>query len=371
MFVQSMKYSKLRCLTRNRPGSIRKLWSGNGGLPEQTPWNHMTRRFNASPHLKALTFLFAALTAGIGPVNAQSYPSKPIRVISPFPAGLSPDLAMRLLGDRLSKRLGQQIFIDARPGGNGFIAINGFKQAPADGYTLLLISNAHLTMNPYLFKKLPYDVERDFEPVATIYRAPFFIAAAAGGPYQNIGQLVSQAKVAPDRVTYSMPYIGSPPHFGGAALAQLSGTKIMAVPYKDGGQIGIAAATGEVDFTVLTLGSLNPLVKAGKLKLLAVATPVRSSVAPNVPTVEEAGGPKGLTIESWVGLVAARGTPPNIVRRLNEEIAKALAEPDLASHYLADGVTATAMTPTEMAKMIQADLKINAALLPQLGMQAE
>lgn len=331
----------------------------------------MTQRFEAPSKLKAMCFLFAALAANSGTVHAQPYPAKPIRVISPFPVGLSPDLAMRLLGDRLSKRLGQQVFIDARPGGNGFIAINGFKQAPADGHTLLLISNAHLTMNPYLFKKLPYDVERDFEPVATIYRAPFFIAAAAGGPYQNIGQLVTQARGAPERVTYSIPYIGSPPHFGGAALAQLSGTKMLSVPYKDGGQLGIAAATGEVDFTVLTLGSLNPLVKAGKLKLLAVATPVRSGVAPTVPTVEESGGPTGLTVESWVGLMAARGTPPDIVRRLNEEIAKALAEPDLASHYLADGVTATAMTPAEMAKMIQTDLKTNAALLPQLGMQAE
>lgn len=303
--------------------------------------------------------------------SAQTFPSRPIRVISPYPAGLSPDVAMRVLADKLSRRLGQQVFIDARPGGNGFIAINGFKQAPADGHTLLLVGNAHLTMNPYLLKKLPYDAEKDFDAVSTIYRAHFFIAASASSPYQDMSQLVSKAKSAPGRLTYSIPYVGSPPHFGGALLAHLSDTKMMAVPYKDGGQLGIAVATGEVDFTVLTLGSLNPLVKAGKLKVIAVAAPSRSIVAPNVPTVEEAGGPRGVTVESWVGLVALRGTPPDLVKKLNEEIARALAEPDLISHYAADGVAATAMTPTAMTQMIRADLKTNATLLPQLGMQAE
>lgn len=303
--------------------------------------------------------------------SAQTFPSRPIRVISPYPAGLSPDVAMRVLADKLSRRLGQQVFIDARPGGNGFIAINGFKQAPADGHTLLLVGNAHLTMNPYLLKKLPYDAEKDFDAVSTIYRAHFFIAASASSPYQDMSQLVSKAKSAPGRLTYSIPYVGSPPHFGGALLAHLSDTTMMAVPYKDGGQLGIAVATGEVDFTVLTLGSLNPLVKAGKLKVIAVAAPSRSIVAPNVPTVEEAGGPRGVTVESWVGLVALRGTPPDLVKKLNEEIARALAEPDLIRHYAADGVAATAMTPTAMTQMIRADLKTNATLLPQLGMQAE
>ena len=311
------------------------------------------------------------LTLTAGQTSAQTFPSRPIRVISPYPAGLSPDVAMRVLADKLSRRLGQQVFIDARPGGNGFIAINGFKQAPADGHTLLLVGNAHLTMNPYLLKKLPYDAEKDFDAVSTIYRAHFFIAASASSPYQDMSQLVSKAKSAPGRLTYSIPYVGSPPHFGGAVLAHLSDTKMMAVPYKDGGQLGIAVATGEVDFTVLTLGSLNPLVKAGKLKVIAVAAPSRSIVAPNVPTVEEAGGPRGVTVESWVGLVALRGTPPDLVKKLNEEIARALAEPDLISHYAADGVAATAMTPTAMTQMIRADLKTNATLLPQLGMQAE
>lgn len=311
------------------------------------------------------------LAAAAGQVAAQAYPIKPIRVISPYPAGLSPDLAMRILADKLSRRLGQQVFIDSRPGGNGFIAINGFKQAPADGHTLLLVSNAHLTMNPYLFKKLPYDPEKDFAAISTIYRAPFFIATSAAGPYQGMGQIVKKAGAAPGTVTYSVPYIGSPPHFGGALLAHLSNTKMTAIPYKDGGQLGIAASTGEVDFTVLTLGSLNPLVKAGKLKIVAVAEPSRSSVAPNVPTVEEAGGPKGVTVESWVGLVALRGTPSEVVQKLNAEITRAMREPDLISHYAEDGIAATAMTPAAMTQMIRDDLKTNAKLLPQIGMQAE
>ncbi|MES2912553.1 MAG: tripartite tricarboxylate transporter substrate binding protein [Pseudomonadota bacterium] len=319
--------------------------------------------------LSGLLAVAAAQVAAQAPTAV--YPTRPIRVISPYPAGLSPDLAMRVLAEKLSRRLGQQVFIDARPGGNGFIAVNSFKQAQADGHTLLLVSNAHLTMNPYLFKKLPYDTEKDFEAISTIYRAPFFIATSAAGPHQDIGQLVGKARGAPGRVTYSIPYVGSPPHFGGAVLAHLSDTKMMAIPYKDGAQLGISASTGEVDFTVLSMGSLNPLVKAGKLKVVAVAAPARSVVAPNVPTVEEAGGPKGVTVESWVGLVGLRGTPPEVVKKLNEEITRALAEQDLVSHYASDGVAATAMTPAAMTQMIRADLKTNATLLPQLGMQAE
>ena len=334
---------------------------------------HPTRRFGAPWRLMPAAFAALALLAAASAARAQAlpYPSKPIRVVSAFPTGFSPDLAMRILAEKLARRLGQQVVVDPRPGGNGFIAVAALKQAPADGYTLLLVSNAHLALNPHLFKTLPYDAERDFEPVSTIYRAPFFVATSATGPYQNVGQVIDAAKKAPERVTYAIPYTGSPPHFGGAALAHLSGTRMTAVPYKDGGQLTIGVATGEVDITLLSMGSLNPLLKAGRLKVLAVAAPTRSRIDPNVPTVEESGGPKGVTVESWVGLVAPRGTPPEIVRRLADEIARAVAEPDLAAQYLADGVTATAMTPAEMARTIRADSKATAGLVALFGMQAE
>lgn len=311
------------------------------------------------------------LVASAASVQAQSFPSKPIRVISAFPAGLGPDTTMRILAEKLTKQLGQPVVIDSRPGGNGFIATNALKQSAPDGYTLLLLSNAHTSINPYLFKNVPYNVEADFDPVSTIYRAPFFIVSGANGPYQTLAQLITAAKTAPDKVSYGIPYAGSPPHLGAATFEHLTQSKMLAVPFKDGGQLGTSVASGEVDFTILTLGSINALVKAGKLKMLAIAAPTRLKTEAGVPTVEEAGGPKGLTIDSWVGLVAPHGTPPDVIRKLNEEIGRALATPDLVERYTVGGVVASGATPAEMAKIIQQDGKVNADLIKLIGMKVE
>ncbi len=312
-----------------------------------------------------------AVTAFAGAAHAQAYPSKPIRVISTFPAGLGPDTTMRILAEKLTKQLGQPVVIDSRPGGNGFIATSALKQSAPDGYTLLLLSNAHTSINPYLFKNVPYNVEADFDPISTIYRAPFFIATAANGPYQTLKQLITAAKSAPNKVSYGMAYAGSPTHLGAATFEHLTQSKMLAVPFKDAGQLNTSVANGEVDFTILTLGSINALVKGGKLKILAIAEPNRLKTEPTVPTVEEAGGPKGLTIESWVGLVAPHGTPPEVVRKLNEEIGKALATPDLMERYTVGGVVASGATPAEMTKLIQHDNKVNADLIKLIGMKVE
>ncbi|UUZ71159.1 tripartite tricarboxylate transporter substrate binding protein [Polaromonas sp. P1(28)-8] len=308
--------------------------------------------------------------ASLTDAHAQAFPSKPIRVISAFAAGMGPDVAMRSLADKMSRQLGQPVGIEPRPGGNGFIATNALKQSPADGYTLLLVSNAHLSLNPHLFREVPYNVETDFDPVSTIYHAPFFIATSATSPYQNLAQLLAAAKSEPNRVTYSIPYIGSPPHLGGAFFEHLTGTKILAIPYKDV-QVTSSVAAGEIDFTMATLGSFNALLKGGRLKLLAIAQPARLKSEPNVPTVEEAGGPKGLTVESWVGLVAPRGTPPDIVRRLQEEMSRALVAPDLVERYHDAGLVAKSATPAEMASLIRTDGKFYSKLIKQIGMTVE
>jgi tripartite-type tricarboxylate transporter receptor subunit TctC len=154
---------------------------------------------------------------------AQAYPSRSVRIVSPYPPGISPDVATRVVAERLAKAWGQQVLVEPRPGANGFIAIAQAKKAAADGHEFLLVGNAHLAINPNLFRTVPYDTEQDFAPISLIYRAPFFIVASRLGPFKTVKDLVAAAKAHPDRLGYSTPYVGSPPHLGGALLAHLTG----------------------------------------------------------------------------------------------------------------------------------------------------
>jgi tripartite-type tricarboxylate transporter receptor subunit TctC len=225
--------------------------------------------------LAACTALILGL-AGL-PVHAQvsAFPSKPVRITSPFPTGLAVDVSIRLIAERLSRSWGQQVIVDARPGGNGLIAIGAVKKAPADGHDLLVVANSYMTINPNLIKGLPYDPEKDFAPVSLVSRAPFFVVASATGPYKSLQDLIAAAKTNPGRVTYSSPGVGSAPHIGGALLAYLSGTQMTAVHFKDSAPMFTSIVNGDVSFIVSTVGSAAPLIKAGKLRYIAAASPAR------------------------------------------------------------------------------------------------
>ena len=315
--------------------------------------------------------LWAVLALMASGVQAQTYPAKLVRIVSPYPTGITPDTAARLVADRLSKSWGQQVVVEPRPGANGFIAIGAAKKAAADGHELLLVGNAHLTINPHVFKSIPYDPEGDFLPVSLIYRAPFFLVVAADGPYRSIQDLVAAARARPDTVTYSTPYVGSPPHLGGAMLAALTDTKMQAVHFKEGPAIYTSVANGDVAFSVATSGSAGPLVRAGRLKLLALAAPERLASQPDVPTVKEAGGPAGYEVEAWVGLVAPRGTPPEIVRRIGADVASALADPEVRERYRNLGIQPVASSSGEMLDLIRADLGRTGDIVKRAGMQPE
>lgn len=326
-----------------------------------------TRRA-AAGRLAACAVLLA--TAGTSRAQAPVAFSKPIRVISPFAPGIGPDTTMRVLAEKISAQIGQQVVIDSRPGGSGVIALNVLKQAPADGYTLLLLTNAHLAINPHLFTSAAYKVEGVLEPVSTMYRAPFYIAVAASGPHKSLGQLIEHAKAAPGRVTYSVPYMGSPPHLGGALLEYLTGSRMMPIAYKDQ-QLTTAVATGEVDFTLATLGTLNPLVKAGKLRLLAITQPGRSPTEPDIPTAQEAGGPQDWVVQAWGGLLAPKGAPADVLRRISEEMRRALASPDVAERFRTAGQSATGSTPAQLADLIRQEDKFYASLIKRIDMKPE
>ncbi|MBL0421878.1 tripartite tricarboxylate transporter substrate binding protein [Ramlibacter sp. AW1] len=305
-------------------------------------------------------------------VRAQGagFPERQVRIVSAFPAGLSPDAATRLVAERMSRSWSQPVVIEPRPGANGFLATGAVMGAPADGHTLLLASNAHFTINPALMSKLPYDPERDFVPVSLIYRAPFFLYVGANSPYQNVGQLVAAAAKSPGRISYASPYVGSPPHLGCAALAHLSGTDMMAVQFKDSGPLIASVVTGEVDFLLLTKGSAAPMARAGRLRLLAAATERRVASDPEVPTVRESGGPAGVDVQSWVGLLARRDTPPELVQRLAAEIGRASADATVRERLAAMGVDPAA-GETDLAATFRRELAANAALIKRVGIRAE
>ena len=319
--------------------------------------------------LGALTAVGMVLAAPIG--FAQEFPARPVRILSAYPTGVSPDLAARILAERLGHLWGRTVLVEPRPGANGYLAVNALKKANADGHDLLLVGNAHLTINPTLLKDIPYDAVADFVPVSMIYRAPFFIWVATNAPFRTVGELVAAAQANPERVSYSTPYVGSPPHLGGAMLASFSGTKMLAVHFKEGSQVYTSIANGDVTFALGTTGSTASLAKAGRLRALATGSPQRLPSAPDVPTVREGGGPAGYEIDSWVAIVAPRGTPPAIVRRIGEDVGRALAEPEVRERYRGLGVDAVSNNSSELAELIRVDLRRNAELVKRIGVTAE
>jgi tripartite-type tricarboxylate transporter receptor subunit TctC len=302
---------------------------------------------------------------------AQGFPSKPVKIVSPYPNGLTPDIAVRAVAERLTRTWGQPVIVEPRPGANGFIAIGQAKKAAPDGYELLLAGQSHLSINPRLFKSVPYDPEKDFAPLSLIYRTVFFVAVKADGPYKGIPELIAAAKASQKKLSYSSPYVGSPPHLGAAEFAYLTGTQMVHVPYKEAAQVYISVANGDVDWALGSIGSTLPLTKAGKLKLLAIAAKARDPEHPDIPTVAQAGGPAGYEVDTWVSLVAPAGTPPDLVRRLSADIAAAVADPEVKERFKGIGVDPVSGTPAELAELVKRDLAAYGDIVKRTGVTAE
>jgi len=318
-----------------------------------------------------LSLLAGATLAAASPAFPQAFPAKPVRIISPYPNGLTPDIAARAVADRLSRTWNQPVIVEPRPGANGFIAIGAAKKAAPDGHELLLAGQAHLSINPNIFPKAPYDAEQDFVPLSQIYRTPFFIAVAAAGPYKNVSDLIAAAKASQKKLSYSSPYVGSPPHLGAALFAHLIGAEMVHVPFKDGAQIYISVANGDVDWALGSVGSVLPLLKAGKLKLIAFAQKTRLPDYPDVPTVAEAGGPAGYEVDTWVSLVAPRGTPADLAQRISSDIGAALGDAVIRERFKGIGVDPVPSSPAQLAELIRSDTKVYGEIVRRAGVKAE
>ncbi len=304
-------------------------------------------------------------------VWAQTFPNKTVRIISPFSTGIGPDLFARALADNLQKEWGQAVVVESRPGANGFIAIDALKKSAPDGHELLILADSHLAINPSLFKKLPYNVETDMTPVGGLYRTLFFVAVKSDGPYQSILQLIAGAKANPGKLTYGSPYVGSPSHLGNAVFDFETGTQTIHVPYKEQLQIFTSIANGDLTWAIATAASTTAMVKAGRVKLIAVAANKRLPSHPEVPTVEEAGGPKDFVVAAWLALLAPQGTPQNIVRKISADTQKALANPDMKKRIDALGFEAMPSGPEQIAEMIRTANRKNAEIIKRVGATAD
>jgi len=270
------------------------------------------------------------------PVSAQTYPSKQMRLIVGFPPGGGSDAFARTLGQRLGDQVGQQVVIDNRPGANGNIGAEVAAKLPADGYNLLLISTSQ-AINASLYAKLNYDLLKDFTPVAIVGSVPNTVVVKADLPVKNVKEYIALAKTR--KVTYASSGNGSPEHLAGEMFLSQSGIKMVHVPYKGSGQSVIDLAGGQVDSGFNTLPSVINMAKQGKVKVLAVTTLKRSLTNPDIPTVHESGLPN-FDMSTWYALVVPSATPPEIVKKLNEEVNKAIASTEMKARLFTIGADA-------------------------------
>ena len=301
--------------------------------------------------MRAVRLLAAfALAACAVAASAQSYPSKPIRVIIGFPAGSAGDTQLRLVGQKLTETWGRPVVVDARPGASGNIAAELLVKSTADGYTLLYFPAA-LAINPSLFPTVPYDLTKDFTPVTLLASFPLVVVVHPALPAKNIAELIALAKAKPGAIHFASIGNASPPHLAGELFNQLAGVRMVHVPYKGSGPAQNDLMGGHVQLMFDTAVAAMPHAKAGRTRALAVTTKNRSSLLPDLPSLDEA-GLKGYDLYGWGGLVGPAGMPAGITLKLQQEIAKALRQPDVNEKLAALGAEPSGMPPQEFGRFI-------------------
>lgn len=283
---------------------------------------------------------------------AQAYPSKPVRVIIVFPPGGSNDVVGRLVFQKMSDLMGQQFVIDNRGGAAGMIGSEVVANSPADGYTLMVQSATHVA-NAHLYKKLPYDVLKDFIGVTTLARQVGMLVVHPSLPVKSVSEFIALAKAHPGEINYGSAGNGSYVHLSMALLASMTGTKMIHVPYKGGGPVNIAIASGEVQAVLATIGSVLPNLQAKRVRAIGVATDKRTAQFPDVPAIAEF--VPGYEFTAWVGCFVPAGTPKAVVDTLNAALGKALADPDVASKLTAQTLDPMHMTPEQFAQRLKSD----------------
>ncbi len=313
-------------------------------------------------------FFFVALFLPLG-VLGQVYPSKPVRVVIPWPPGGSNDVVGRLVLQKLSDWMGQQFVVDNRPGASGSIGSDVVAKAAPDGYTIMIHSTTHLG-NAHLYKKLPYDTLKDFAGVALLTAQPGVLTVHPSLPVKSVKEFIALAKARPGQILYSSSGNGSAPHLQMALLISMSDIKITHIPYKGGTPQVAALVSGETQASFATISTVIAHVRSGKLRPLGVGSAKPSRTLPGVPTISESGVP-GYEMAPWIGVYAPAGTPKPIIDRLNAEINKALAQPDIVQKLENQALDPSPGTTEEFNARIRADYEKYGRLVRLTGAKIE
>ena len=322
------------------------------------------------------TFTSRLLTAAsilvfAGAAQAQSnYPNKPIKMIIPLAAGSAVDNAARVLTQKMSLSLGQNIVIENIPGSAGLIGADRVAKAAPDGYTIGGFNDSILTMVPHIYPRIPWNALTDFDPLSLVATVEWGLVVKTDSPYKTVGDFIAAAKAAPGKLNYSSGGSGSPQHLAMALFASRANIDAMHVPYKGATPAAVAVAAGEVHASFQGLGTVTSLLQANKVRLLAVSTTKRLAQYPDVPTVDES-GLKNFFFNSWFAMVVPTGTPKNIVERLNAEMRKALADPETRDKLVALGVTLRGSSAPELGAATKEQFNLYHKLIQDNGIKAE
>ena len=315
--------------------------------------------------------LAVVFAAGCAAANAQSdYPNKPIRMIVPLAAASAVDNAARIVAQRMTESMGQPVVIENMPGASGLIGAERVAKAAPDGYTIGAFNDSILTMVPHMYDKMTWDPVKDFDPVSLVGIIEWGLITGMETPYRSAADVIADAKARPGKLDFGTGGNGSPQHVGMALFASTAGIALAHVPYKGATQAAVGVAGGEVPIGMQGLGTAASLVRSGKLRLIGVSSPARVAAFPDVPTISESGLP-GFEFRSWFAVVAPAGTPKAIVAKLNAEIRKAIAAPDVREKLVAQGFTVVGSTPEELGKSTKEQLARYGTIMKQAGIKAE
>jgi tripartite-type tricarboxylate transporter receptor subunit TctC len=335
------------------------------------------KKSNFHPARRAVLAAAALAAAALAsPVLAQSnWPTKPVRIVVPFAPGGTTDILARALAPELSKAFGQSFVVDNRAGAGGNIGADIVAKSPPDGYTLLMGTVGTHGINKSLYSKMPYDPQKDFAPITLVAGVPNVMVVnaekAAARGWNSVADFVRYAKANPAKLNMASSGNGTSIHLAGELFKSMGGVYMTHFPYSGSGPALLGLIGGDMDVMFDNLPSSMPHIKSGKLKALAVTSSQRSAALPDIPTVEQAAGLKGFEASSWFGLLAPAGTPPDIVSRIQQETAKALATPAMKERLLAQGAIPSGNTPAEFARLIDAEIRKWAPVVKASGAKVD
>ena len=316
---------------------------------------------------KAFFLLFMVFTCAW--VMAQPYPSRPIKIIVPYTPGDGPDVIARLIGSKISERLGQPVVVDNKAGASGQIGLDMTAKSAPDGYTLGVGLVTNLALAPHANKSLPYDVTKDFTPVALGAMNYLALVARPDAPYKNISEMILWAKANPGKMTIGTTSTGGLPHMSFELLGYMSGFKFLNVPYKGNAPIVTDITGGRLDLGVTSYTSIAALADSGKLKVLGITNPVRDAALPNLPTIGESVA--GYAAPGWFGFVAPAGTPADIIQKLNDEINRAIRLPEVQKSMNTLGLIPHQGTPEDFGRLLKNDYDKFGKLVKDIGYQPQ